>query len=265
VRIPILLYHSVGDDTTGPLGPYTCSPAAFRDQMAWIAEHGYSTMTVQELVETRVGARPMPDRPLLITFDDGLADFTRNALPAIRANGHTATMFVTTSATGTDGARRALGGRLALTRREVADLPAAGVEVGGHSHRHAQLDLLRRSEAADQVRSCKQILEDVLQAHVSSFAYPHGYYSRSTQRLVRDAGFTAACAVRERVSHEGDDQFALARLMLTAGQSVRFLEDALGSDGVAPARRGPRTRSRVWRTVRRVTTRGRDLIDATDA
>ncbi|GAA4286205.1 polysaccharide deacetylase family protein [Georgenia daeguensis] len=256
--VPVLLYHGVGEDTSGPLGPYTLPLPMFRDHMSWIADQGYTTLTVRQLTELRAGRRTLPPRPLVITFDDGLADFFDHALPVLRSFGHASTMFVTTAATWST-APRTLGGRLAMSANQIAEAAAAGVEMGGHGHEHSQLDLLPAARVRAELHRCRDRLEQIVGTAVVSFAYPHGYHRATTRRLVREAGFTSACAVRNRISHLDDDLFALARIMLTSGQGVSFLERGLG--GALPrAGRGGRVRAAAWRAARLVRTRGRPEV-----
>jgi len=263
VSVPILLYHSVGGDTSGPLGPYTSSVADFRDQMAWIADQGFTTLTVAELTAMMAGRRGVPERPLLITFDDGLADFVDNALPVLDSYGHACTMFVTTAGSWRRHPR-ALGGRPTMSWRQVAGLPAGGVEVGAHSHEHLQLDLMSSSRVSSQLHRCKDLLEQGIQREVTAFAYPHGYQRAQTRRLVQEAGFVAACAVKNRLSHMADDRWALARIMLTSDQSLPFLQRSLIDGRLPLARKREQLRTSLWRAARLVRTRGGPLVEVTD-
>jgi peptidoglycan/xylan/chitin deacetylase (PgdA/CDA1 family) len=261
--IPVLLYHAVGDDRSGPLGAFTCPVGAFREQMAWIADQGFTTITIGELTRAHLGVHPLPSNPLAITFDDGLADFWDNALPVLRAHGFASTMFVTTA--GMWGRQpRGLAGRPTMSREQVRHLPACGVEVGSHGHDHPQLDLVRRQRVVYELCTSKDLLEQTVQQEVSSFAYPHGYSTRRIRGLVAAAGYTSACAVRNQVSHLDDDRFALARVMLTSDQSVPFLQHGLCAGGLRRARHPDRVRSRLWRWGRAVTTRGRPLVEVAD-
>jgi peptidoglycan/xylan/chitin deacetylase (PgdA/CDA1 family) len=261
--VPILLYHCIGDDTSGPLGRYTLSVRDFRDHMAWIADSGYSTLTVSQYVDTLADRRPLPHRPLLITFDDGFADFVRNALDVLVAHGHVSTMYVTTAGTWRSRPRK-LGGRATLSWHEVAGLKDGGVEVGGHGHHHLQLDLLPAARVQSEVRGCREVLEQVTGDTVTSFAYPHGYNRATTRRLVQMAGFSSACAVRNQVSHPGDDRWALARIMLTVGTTVDDLRWTLGRAGENLARRPAPLRTSAWRAVRALRTRGRPVVEVVE-
>ena len=262
-RVPVLLYHSVGSDTSGPLGPYTASVLDFRAQMAWIADEGYTTFTVREYTAMLAGRRSVPERPLVITFDDGFVDFVQNALPVLRTYGHVCTMFVTTAASWRQRPR-ALGGRPTMSWSQIAALLDSGVEVGAHSHEHLQLDLLPSSRVACQLRTCKGQLEQETQSEVASFAYPHGYNRATTRRLVQEAGFSSACAVKNRISHLDDDRFALSRIMLTSDQSVPFLRRSIAESRLPIAEGHEQLRTSLWRLARLVRTGGRPLVSVTD-
>ena len=261
-RVPVLLYHSVGDDTSGPLGPYTTSVADFRDQMAWIADEGFTTLTVREYAVMLTGRRSVPERPLVITFDDGFDDFVHNALPVLRSYSHACTMFVTTAATWRQRPR-ALGGRATMSWSQVAALPESGVEVGAHSHEHLQLDLLPSRTVTSQLRTCKDLLEQATQDEVTSFAYPHGYNRGTTRRLVEKSGFSSACAVKNRVSHLEDDRWSLARIMLMSNQSVPFLRRGIVESMLPLAGRNQHLRTSLWRATRWARTQGRPLVAVT--
>ncbi|HEX8511153.1 MAG TPA: polysaccharide deacetylase family protein [Propionibacteriaceae bacterium] len=261
--VPILLYHSIGSDTSGPLGAYSTSVSDFRDQMAWVRDEGYDCLTVGEYSSMLAGAGSLPARPLLITFDDGLADFLANALPVLTSLGLPCTHFVSTA--GTWRSRpRALAGRPTMSWSDVASLPDQGVEVGGHGHEHLQLDLLPALQVASQLRVCKDLLEQATQREVTAFAYPHGYNRAATRRLVERSGFTSACAVKNELSHLADNRWALGRVMITTDQSVPFLREAVGHSALPLSTRRERLRSSVWRAVRLVRTRGRPLVAFTD-
>ena len=259
--VPILLYHSVGGDTTGPLGMYTLSPRNFRAQMSWVADEGFTTLTVRDYAALLAGRGSLPERPLLITFDDGLADFASNALPVLQSFGHRCTMFVTTGVAW-HRRPRSLGGRPTMSWSDIRTLPGPEMELGAHSHDHLQLDLLTKPRAASQLRVCKDLLEQETQGSVDSFAYPHGYHRAATRRLVEGSGFTSACGVKNELSHGDDDRWALARIMLTADQSVPFLQTAIRQSGLPLARMRERPRTTAWRAARLLRTRGRPLIAA---
>jgi peptidoglycan/xylan/chitin deacetylase (PgdA/CDA1 family) len=234
--VPVLLYHCVSADGGGVMGRYTMAPSVFRAHMAWIAEHGFQTLTVSAYARSLRGEGPLPARPVVVTFDDGYADFVDEAFPVLAEYGIRVTLYVTTRPV-----EQTMYGRPVLSWSELRQLAGLGVEIGAHSHDHVQLDLLSRSATADQVTTCKRLLEEHLETEVRSFAYPHGYNSARTRAAVRAAGYSSACAVKNRLSHDQDDPWAIARIMFERGADTGVL------------RRFPLA-GHLWRVARRLRT-----------
>jgi peptidoglycan/xylan/chitin deacetylase (PgdA/CDA1 family) len=252
--VPILLYHSVTTEDGGLMHRYTLPPATFRAHMEWIAERKFSTMTVSEYAAALRGEATLPARPLVVTFDDGYADFLEGAAPALAEYGIRGTLYVTTAAIG-DRTRGTLAGRPMLTWSELRQVAELGVEIGGHSHDHAQLDLLAHREAVRQVTTCKRLIEDRLEVEVRSFAYPHGLYSPRVREIVRAARYASACAVKNARSHVHDDLWALGRVMFEHDDGVDHLREACEGNRYPLSRQNQSVLTWGWRAVRRVRAR----------
>ncbi|HEU5483846.1 MAG TPA: polysaccharide deacetylase family protein, partial [Microlunatus sp.] len=209
--IPILLYHSVSDTVTGKFGPYTVSRSQLAAHLDLLLERGRQPITIGRLL-TGLAEGRLPERPVVLTFDDGFADFSANAWPLLADRGLAATLYVTAGDLGGRSEWLASAGALLpmLTPREIADLAADGCEIGAHSMTHPQLDCLTDVSAYQEIRDSKDVLEQVLGREVDTFAYPHGYHSRTTKDLVLAAGYRSAAAVRNALSHPDDDRYALA-------------------------------------------------------
>jgi peptidoglycan/xylan/chitin deacetylase (PgdA/CDA1 family) len=140
-----------------------------------------------------------------------------------------------------------------LSWGQIRELDAARVEIGGHTVTHPQLDTLTRTSVREEVAGCKRRIEDALGHRVDAFAYPHGYSSRTVRRLVREAGWTSAAAIRaaSAFSSERDDPLRFARLMVQADTGRDRFALWTGGEGapVAPFAEGARTRG--WRAYRR--------------
>ena len=251
--IPILLYHSISAEPEGWIAPYAVTPANFALHVDLIANSGRTAMTVSELCDALAGRTPLPERPIVMTFDDGFADFAY-AATVLAACRLPSTLYVTTGA---------LGGRLPrppdmaippaamLDWSQLPELTELGVEVGGHTHTHPQLDTMRNDAVTDEIRCSKGLLEDSLGREVPSFAYPHGFQSERTRRIVASVGHRSACAVMNALSSDTDDVLALARLTVTTTTTPADLVAWLAGRGarVAPCRE--RLRTIAWRLYRR--------------
>ncbi|WP_367824559.1 polysaccharide deacetylase family protein [Streptomyces sp. LMG1-1-1.1] len=250
--VPVFLYHSVAVDPPSWIAPFTVSPRTFAEQLGMIADSGLRIVPLRALVAAQRGGAPLPERAAVLTFDDGFADFRATVLPLLVRWGMPATLYVTTGGPvgGAAGGPFPPGSRM-LSRGQLAELDAAGVEIGGHTRTHPQLDVLRAGRLREEVAGCVRELEDVLGHPVTAFAYPHGYSSRAVRAQVRAAGWTSAAAVRDAFSSVGDDPWRIARLMVRADMGrERFREWTSGAGApVAPFPEGVRTRG--WRAYRR--------------
>ena len=151
--IPILLYHSVSTKPPTWVAPFTVTPRTFASHLDLIVSSGRTVLTVSQLEEAMRGRAPMPRRPLLVTFDDGFADFLR-ASDELASRNLPSTLYATTGALvgrgGTDPAL-ALPPADMLSWSQVQTLPERRVEVGAHTHTHPQLDVLPPGDAADEI------------------------------------------------------------------------------------------------------------------
>jgi peptidoglycan/xylan/chitin deacetylase (PgdA/CDA1 family) len=252
--IPILLYHSVSQDQSGEFGPYAITPDRFREHLDLLLERGHRALTVSKLVSLLRSGAPVPERPVVITFDDGFADFADAAWPEMERRSLPATLYVTTGVLGgtsswLDG--QGAGGRAMLSWAALRDLADAGCEIGAHTVSHPPLDCIDRREARREILASRRQLEDGLERDVPSFAYPHGHHDRHVRRLVVEAGFDSACAVKNAMSHAGDDRFSLARITVLGDVDADGLSRQLDGRGVPRAPRRERFRTTAWRQVRR--------------
>ena len=139
-----------------------------------------------------------------------------------------------------------------LRAEELVELAQRQIEVGAHTHTHPQLDVLPRAAAVDEITRSKQVLEDLLAAPVGAFAYPHGYASKTTRRLVQQAGFTVACRVTHALTSPREHPLALSRIVMTNEIEEHHLARMLDGKGLRIAPAVDRPTEFGWRIVRRV-------------
>ncbi|WP_180989626.1 polysaccharide deacetylase family protein [Streptomyces cahuitamycinicus] len=253
--VPVFLYHSVSADPPSWIAPFTVCPRVFAEQLDLLADSGLEVVPLRRLIAALRGGPPLPARSAVLTFDDGFADFHSTVAPLLAARGLPATLYVTTGALGGPSWPPEHGSLLPpapmLTWRQVRELDQF-VEIGGHTRTHPQLDALRRQAVQEEVRGCKARLEDALGHRVDAFAYPHGYSSRTVRRVVDEAGWTSAAAVRYGFSSGADEPLRIARLMVrTDTCRDRFLAWAQGA-GAPVAPFPERVGTKAWRGYRRL-------------
>jgi peptidoglycan/xylan/chitin deacetylase (PgdA/CDA1 family) len=190
-RVPILAYHSI----SGGPPPLCLPPARFGEHVSSLVDAGWSSLTLDDLLAGHARGG-WPERRAMFTFDDGLASFAREALPRLGRAGFTATLFVVAGRIGgeTDwpGWPPGTPRERLLDAAALAEVAAAGVEIGAHAVSHRRLSTLGADAAEREVLDGRRRLEDLLSRPVRSFAYPFGEATPATARLVRErfeAGF----------------------------------------------------------------------------
>lgn len=250
--VPVLLYHSISADPPAWIAPYTVSPGVFAAHLDAVRDSGRQALTVSEYVDAARGITAMPADPVVITIDDGFADFRHNALPALVERDLPSTLYVTTGSLADRPQESVLPPAEMLRSTELAELETAGVEIGAHSHSHRQMDLLSARVAEKEIVQSGTILADLLGHPIRSFAYPHGYWRRTVRRLVGEAGFDSCCAVGESLSPAGENQLAISRLMVHQDHDAATVAQWLRPDGAPVLSTRHRVLSFGWRQYRRV-------------
>jgi peptidoglycan/xylan/chitin deacetylase (PgdA/CDA1 family) len=188
----VLTYHAV---ERGP-APLCVEPGLFREHLAVLAGLGATTLTVSELARGLRQGR-LPRRAVAITFDDGFRSVVREAAPALAERGFKATVFCVAGHLGgvndwntqrPDAPRSHLAGP-----GELAELAAAGIEVGSHGVEHAPLDRAGPELAERELAESKARLADAVGLPVTSFAYPYAIVPSGPVRERAGELYEAAC------------------------------------------------------------------------
>lgn len=250
VRVPILMYHSVATDPNDATRTLSVSPEAFAEQMAVLAGQGLTPVTTAELAACWRSGRALPPRPVLVTFDDGYEGVHRHALPVLAKHGFPATLFVST---GWLRGPHDTGGGLdtMLDWDQVRELAGAGVEIGGHSHSHPQLDQLDDRRLRSELILCKEIVSDQLGSAPASFAYPYGYSSRRVREAVRETGYAQALAVGNGLARRAQGPYALRRVTVRRGTDTAEFERLLQGRAIGRTFARDRALTKGYAVIRR--------------
>ena len=218
--VPVLMYHQIAQppETASRLA---VSPGAWAAQLAHLHDGGYTTVTAAELSASLRQPGRLPERTVVLTFDDGFEDFHGRALPLLNRYGFTATVFVTTGWVQDAGPLPAgrRPGRM-LSWSQICEAAAAGIEVAAHSRLHPQLDQLPPGLLREELYTSKAQLEDRIGCSVTGLAYPFGYSSRRVRAVVREVGYRQAAAVANAVAESACDPFGVPRLTIRRSTSL---------------------------------------------
>ncbi|MER5966948.1 polysaccharide deacetylase family protein [Streptomyces sp. NPDC002057] len=235
------------------IAEFTVSPKEFASQLDAIVASGRTAITVGTLVAHLAAGTPLPPRPVVLTFDDGFADLVGPTAEALASRDLPSTAYLTTGAI-TPGRPCLLPPAPMMTLAQTPRLEQYGMEVGGHTVTHPQLDTLAPSALRRELRDSKVALEDVLGHEVRHLAYPHGYNSPAVRRAAAAAGYTSAVAVRHALSSEKDEVFRIARLILRRSHTVADVEQWMEGHGAKAAPYPDSLPTIGWRMYRRTRT-----------
>jgi peptidoglycan/xylan/chitin deacetylase (PgdA/CDA1 family) len=183
-QIPVLLYHHVDYDDS----LYSVHPERLEADLVGLRAAGYRTVSLAAVASFLAGKGDLPEKPVLLTFDDGYADNCRYAYPLLKKYGMTAVFFVVTGY---------LGGGGTLTAAEIRTMAAGGMEFAVHTDSHPLLtdvgDEQLRTELTDSKKQLAVIL-GVDPGAMTAMAYPGGSADLRVRRAAVAAGFSLAFA-----------------------------------------------------------------------
>ncbi|MBP1761676.1 MAG: polysaccharide deacetylase [Firmicutes bacterium] len=224
--VPILTYHKVNPDrNTGGFG-LRVLPADFDWQMKYLKNNGYHSVSPGNVVDHFQTGSKLPDKPFVITFDDGYQDNYRYAWPILKKYNYTATVFIVPHIVGGINAYDYYANlqpeNKMLTWQEIKEMNDAGITIGAHALDHASLTKVSPAEAQRQILESKKILEQKLGKEVRYFCYPYGDFNRNIAEMVKKSGYQAATSSEEGLVQANSDPYLLKRLRINGHLSHRM-------------------------------------------
>lgn len=202
------MYHHIADPPPGADAirrDLSVSPQAFEAQLRYLVEAGYQPITLGDLIYHLSLGTPLPEKPVILTFDDGYEDHYTNAYPLLKKYGFVGTFFIITEPV--DSGRAGY-----MTWAQIEIMSTAGMEIGSHSYTH--LDL--RGQSVDyiiwQAVGSKEAIEARLQQPVRFFSYPSGRYDEQVINVLRSANFWGAVTTEAGLEQSSRRTFALRRI-----------------------------------------------------
>lgn len=238
--VVVLLYHRVGARTEVEVDLPT---SLFERQMEALAETGRA-VTLDRALEVLAGSEPPTLDPVVVTFDDGTADFAELAVPIMVRHGVPATLYLATDFIERGRSFPDQGKPLSWTA--LGDVVAGGgVTVGSHTHTHALLDRLGPADVASELDRSSGLIEDRLGLPAQHFAYPKAVPGSPAAEIEVRRRFRSAALSGTRVNRYGDsDAHRLARSPIQVSDGMRWytrkLEGGMGLEDVVRTARNRR-------------------------
>jgi len=228
--LPILMYHRLSTSASAASARYAVSPDAFREQLAYLRDAGFHTVSLADWTAALQKREPLPGRPVALTFDDAYVDFESVALPLLQQHGFGATLFVVTArAGGWNAWDAALGDPVRLMDwPAIQRVAASGIEIGAHSTTHPPMTGLTPAEIAREASRARLDIQERLKQPVTAFAYPYGDSDAVVQHLVGGCGFLSGVTCRFGVSALYDRPLRLPRIEIAGTDSLTDFIRKLG-------------------------------------
>lgn len=249
-QLSSLIYHRVGPADPDRRSAWLTVPTnTFERQMAWLRRLGFNAVRTSDWTAFCATGKPLPRRPVLITFDDAYEDVATYALPVLEHYRIPAVIYVPTAMVGKSNAwdeGNAFPKRRLMSEEQIRHWAARGVEFGGHGRRHVDLTTLSPAELEREVAGCQEDLTRLLGTRAPSFAYPFGAQNQAV-REVTARHFDNAVGISEGRNGRGQDRMDLRRTyVLPTDLGVDFVaRAALGHSPLRRLQAAVRLRSRL--------------------
>ena len=224
--IPVLMYHDLTkvkrSDNVSVL-----EVKNFEEQMAYLKNNQWTTITPRQLELWVQGKLNLPEKSVLITFDDGYESTIELGYPILKRNGFKATSFLITSRIGKAG------------MVSEYDLQKTTDVYSYENHTHSfhmfnsrnglsYLQSESRHAISYDFQEANETIEKLLIGHkVKAHAYPYGKYSPQAIQALKDAGITIAFTIEEGNVHRGDPIYALQRQRVHSHMSLKDFAEKL--------------------------------------
>ena len=211
-EIPVLCYHQVRDykpSDSKTAKDYIVPVDVFRDQMKLLADSGYQAILPGQLHEYLITGKALPDKPVLITFDDTRLDQFTAALPELDKHGFKAAFFIMTVSLGKPGY---------MSKEQVKQLADEGHTIGSHTYDHKNVKTYTVDDWVDQVQKPSKQLQTITGKPVEYFAYPFGLWDKEAIAKLKDHDFKAVFQLSAK-RDENDPLFSVRRIIVPGSWS----------------------------------------------
>jgi peptidoglycan/xylan/chitin deacetylase (PgdA/CDA1 family) len=198
-KIFILAYHKIGDPPDGWHTWNYIPTSVFEQQIQYLIDNKFNVIDTEMFVRALDGIEPLPDKPILITFDDGYENNLKEALPVLQKFACPAVIFLATAYV--DG-YNAFDADIMYepkdticTWDQLRQLQMSGVSIEAHSHTHPHFSQLTLSEINDELIESKRLIESNLNKQVQLFSFPYGDNGGNDEeikKLLSSIGYKAA-------------------------------------------------------------------------
>ena len=219
--VPILLFHNVA---TAPRHSARASifvaPSLFKRQISALADAGYTAVTLDDVWNAWHGAGALPDKPVVLDFDDGYANQYAVALPTLRAHGWPGVLSLIVHNPYPDP----------ISPAQVRRMLDAGWELDAHTLTHPDLTKISHARVVREVAQSRKLLKARYHQPVNFLAYPYGHTDSQVVAAVKSAGFLGATTTTSGIATPDGDPDRLPRIIVSPHTTPTALVSKLERD-----------------------------------
>lgn len=236
-RIYLLGYHSItslerkGSTRAEAYRHLSVELEMFKKQILWLRGNGYAFLTLEDLLKIKNGQNPVPDKSVLIYFDDGYRDNYLNAYPFLKEQRIPAMIFLATDLI--DQGKTlwehvpVTGGRIFLTWDEVRTMQDI-IQYGSHSKTHPKFTQISSEQARQEIGSSRERIEQEMAKQVSAFSYPYGRNNAETRVILESLGFQLGVTTEYGYNTKQGDWLKLKKIGILPTDTMTMFKLKLG-------------------------------------
>lgn len=218
-KVPILMYHEVNDALSNSL---FLSVKDFTNHLDYFEHAGITPISMQQLYDHWFNNAPLPDKPIVLTFDDGYLSMYTTVYPLLKERGWSGTFYCITNTRGANGH---------LTDAMITEMAANGMEIGSHTVSHSDLSTRTGDKLLRELSNSKEILSSSTGKEVNMLCYPSGRYNEETITVAQDVGYLGAVTTKNGFATKSQGMFELKRVRISQGYGASWLKKTLAPLG----------------------------------
>ena len=218
-KVPILMYHEVNDLLANSL---YLSVADFVSHLDYFEAAGITPISMQQLYDHWFNEAPIPEKPVVLTFDDGYRSMYTTVYPLLKERGWSGTFYCISAGRWSDNF---------VSADMIAEMAAGGMEIGSHTDNHVELDKLSADKRSRELTESKRILETITGREITALCYPAGKYNSETETASADAGYLCAVTTKSGFAAKEQGIFALRRVRVSKDCGAAWLKSTLSPLG----------------------------------
>jgi len=218
-RVPIVTYHHISNNTNSSNRiewGLNVSISAFEEQVKYLSDNGYSTVTLLDVYRSFYGGKPLPPKSVVLTFDDGYRDNYEHAFPILKKYKKVGTFFMISGF---------VNSQSYMTVAQLKEISDVGMEIGPHTKSHQGLGALDKTKIATEVILSKMEIEKITGKPAYFLAYPYGGYNEQVISVIKTQGYLLAVTARDGKDQDNSKPYELNRSSVSPKTNLKaFVE-----------------------------------------